>query len=77
MLSDERWEVEPGRWRLELADGERLEGLVVSPRPPVFEPGEAGQFVLRFPLLPGHEPVPEYLHLSSPRVRFVLGERGP
>jgi hypothetical protein len=77
VAADERWETSAEKWRLELADGERLEGLIVAPEPAVFEAGVPGQLVLRFPLLPGHEPVPEYLHLGGPRVRFELGERGP
>ena len=71
------WEVEPRFFQLELTTG----GRWVDAAPPVdalpetsldFPLGESRELLLQFPIPPGREGDPKYLHLSDPNIKFEL-----
>ncbi|GAB4323275.1 MAG: hypothetical protein Kow0010_04570 [Dehalococcoidia bacterium] len=71
------WEVEPRFFQLELTTG----GRWIDAAPPVdtlpetslhFPLGESRELLLQFPIPPGREGAPKYLHLSDPNIKFEL-----
>lgn len=74
------WEVEPRFFQLELTSG----GRWIDAAAPVeaipetsleFVLGQTRELLLQFPVPPGREGEPKYLHLSDPNIKFELTPR--